>query len=104
MQHSFLPILLAALATACTIPTDTLSNNITTPFGILIQNPAFPVIHDRLMNLDPAGGGDQHLFLDPVGDQHFDLVLSSGVLAQADIHAVIDGEVPFFSPKTRVCS
>jgi len=95
MLHSFVSVILvlAAVTTACTIPPDTLSNNITAGFGILIQNPAFPVIHDRYMNLDPAGGGDQHLFLDPVGDRHFDLDLSSGILEQDIIHAVIDGEV-----------
>jgi hypothetical protein len=82
-----------AVTTACIIPADTLSNNITTSFGILIQNSAFPVIHDRYMNLDPAGGGDQHLFLDPVGDPTFNLMLSNGILEQDIIHAVIDGEV-----------
>ena len=84
MQRSFISALLAgaAVTTACVIPPDTLSNNITDGFGILIQNPAYPVIHDRYMNLDPAGGGDQHLFLDPVGDPTFNLVLNQGVLEQ----------------------
>lgn len=94
MQHSFVTALLGAvISTACVIPPDTLSNNITTGFGILIQNPAYPVIHDRYMNLMPAGGGDNHLFLDPVGNPTFDLVLGQGVLEQDVIHAVIDGEV-----------
>lgn len=87
MQHLFISALLAgaAVTTACVIPSGTLSNTITGGFGILIQNPAFPVIHDRYMNLDPAGGGDQHLFLDPVGDPTFNLVLNQGVLAQGII-------------------
>jgi kremen protein len=95
MQHSLFGTLVAAAAvtTACVIPPGTLSNTITTGFGILIQNPAFPVIHDRYMNLNPAGGGDQHLFLDPVGDRTFNLVLNAGALAQNIIHAVINGEV-----------
>jgi hypothetical protein len=95
--------LLAAtvVTTTCVIATDTLSNNITTGFGILIQNPAFPVIHDRYMNLDPAGGGDQHLFLDAVGDPTFNLVLSNGILEQDIIHAVIDGEVWLLLPLDR---
>jgi len=95
MQHLFISAFLAgaAVTTACVIPTVTLSNTITDGFGILIQNPAFPVIHDRYMNLDPAGGGDQHLFLNPIGDPTFNLVLNQGVLAQGIIHAVIDGEV-----------
>ena len=84
MQPLFISALLAgaAITTACVIPPGTLSNTITDGFGILIQNPAYPVIHDRYMNLDPAGGGDQHLFLDPVGDRTFNLVLNQGVLAQ----------------------
>jgi hypothetical protein len=97
MQRLFLSALLAGatITLACDIPTDTLSNTITDSFGILIQNPAFPVIHDHYMNLDPAGGGDQHLFLNPVGDAHFDLVLTQEVLGTGIIHAVIDGEVRF---------
>jgi hypothetical protein len=95
MQHSFISALLvgAAVTTACVLPTDTLPNNITTGFGILIQNPAYPIIHDHYMNLLPAGGGDQHLFLNPVGNPTFDLVLNSGSLAEGIIHAIIGGEV-----------
>jgi hypothetical protein len=95
MPHLLFSTLLAvaAVTRACVIPPGTLSNTITAGFGILVQNPAFPVIHDRYMNLDAAGGGDQHLFLDPVGVRTFNLVLNSGVLAQGIIHAVINGEV-----------
>jgi len=99
MQHSLISALLvgAAVTTACVLPTDTLSNTITTQFGILIQNPAFPIIHDRYMNLLPAGGGDQHLFLSPVANPTFNLVLNAGAIAQGIIHAVIGGEVRLFS-------
>jgi hypothetical protein len=94
MQYSFVSALLAAgLASACTPPTGTLSTTITKPFGILIQNPKYPVVHNHYMNLDPAGGGDKHLFLNPVGDSAFDLDLNAGVLEQGIIHAVIGGEV-----------
>jgi hypothetical protein len=95
MRSLIIPVLLAAatVTTACTLPTDTLSNNITTGFGLLIQNPAYPVIHDRYFNLLIAGGGDKHLFLSPVGDPAFDLVLDNGSLEQGIIHAIIGGEV-----------
>lgn len=95
MQYLSISALLALITgtTACVIPPGTLSNTITTGFGILIQNPAYPVIHNRYMNLDPAGGGDQHLFLNPVGNSAFNLVLNQGSLAQDAIHAVINGEV-----------
>jgi hypothetical protein len=95
MRLSFFLVFLAgaAITTACLIPPETLSNTITDSFGILIQNPAFPVIHDRYFSLLVAGGGDKHLFLDPVGDRASDLVLNQGVVAQGIIHAVIDGEV-----------
>ena len=91
----------AALTTACTLPTDTLSNTITDQFAVLIQNPAYPVIHNKYMNLEPAGGGDQHLFLAPAGLSYTQLVLSSGVLTTGAqtmnvptiVHAVIGGEV-----------
>lgn len=83
----------AAVTTACTLPTDTLSNNITTQYGILIKNAAFPVIHNRYFNLQVAGGGDKHLFLSPVGDPAFDLVLDNGVITQGIIHTNIGGEV-----------
>jgi len=89
----FVSLAVAAIATACTLPTDLLPNTITNGFGILIQNPAFPIIHDTYMNLDPAGGGDNHLFLAPVGNPTFNLVLEDDILEQDIIHAVIDGEV-----------
>ena len=106
MQHSFISALLAgaAVTTACVIPPDTLSNTITDGFGILIQNPAYPVIHDRYMNLDPAGGGDQHLFLDPVGDPTFNLVLNQGVLAQDIIVRNISSPILHLQRSIFVCT
>ena len=106
--HSFISALLAcaAVTTACVLPTDTLSNNITDGFGILIQNPEFPAIHDQYIMLEPAGGGDMHWFVGgqpPVGVSAFNLVLVDGVLEQGVIHAVIDGEVrlPVFLNHTK---
>src|SRR5690242_18935099 len=95
MQHFHVSALLAyaTVAAACTLPTTPLSNTITTGFGILIQNPTFPVIHDRYMDLNPAGGVDKHMFLSRVPEPAFDLVLTQGAIAQGIIHAVIGGEV-----------
>lgn len=45
------------------------------------------------MNLLAAGGGDQHLFVGPVGVPTFDLSLTEGALQHIDIRAVIGGEV-----------
>lgn len=83
------------MISACVIPPDALSNNITSGFGLLVQNPAFPSIHNRYFSLLVAGGGDKHLFLAPVGDVPSDLVLTQGVLAQGIIHGLIGGEVSF---------
>lgn len=50
------------------------------------------------MNLEPAGGGDMHFFLAPVGNPINSFTLVSGVLTLIqpgldDLHAVIGGEV-----------
>ncbi|KAF9870600.1 hypothetical protein CkaCkLH20_11906 [Colletotrichum karsti] len=82
----------AAVASACTLPTEPISNNITTGFGIQVQNPAAPIVHNRYMNLWSAGGGDQHLYLSPAGDAAFNLTLDNGVISRGIIHAVINGE------------
>ncbi len=83
----------AAVAMACVIPTDILSNTITQGFGIQVQNPAYPLIHNRYMNLWSAGGGDMHLYLAPAGDSAFNLLLTGGILDRLPIRAVINGEV-----------
>lgn len=98
-------LLQTAAAAACTIPTAPLSANITQGFAVQVQNPAFPEVHNRLMNLWSAGGGDQHLYLAPAGDRASDLTLIDGVLTKATvspvIRAVINGEVS--EPETRGC-
>lgn len=81
------------LISACTIPTTPLSNTISTGFAIQVQNASFPVIHNRLLNLWSAGGGDQHLYLSPAGDAVSNLTLVDGVITRLPIHAVINGEV-----------
>lgn len=83
----------AAAVSACTPPTDPISNNITEGFGIQIQNASVPIIHNRYVNLWSAGGGDQHLYLSPAGDSAFNLTLVNGVISRGIIHAVINGEV-----------
>ncbi|KAF0326773.1 hypothetical protein K4K61_009935 [Colletotrichum sp. SAR11_59] len=94
MVSSLMLKLLAAAVgvSACTLPTDPVSNNITTGFGIQVQNPAAPIVHNRYMNLWSAGGGDQHLYLSPAGDAAFNLTLDNGVISRGIIHAVINGE------------
>lgn len=95
MRPSFVTSLLfTALTSGCEIPDEpALSNNVTEPFGIRVQNASYPIIHNRFLNLDQAGGGDQHLYLSPFGNYSFDIVLSSGVIQWRDISAVINGEV-----------
>lgn len=83
----------ATFVSACTIPGGTLSNNITQGFAIQVQNKSHPEIHNRLMNLWEAGGGDKHLYLSPAGDAASDLTLVNGVISRGIIHAVINGEV-----------
>ncbi|KAL0938321.1 uncharacterized protein CTRU02_204931 [Colletotrichum truncatum] len=82
----------AAVVSACTPPTEPLSNNITTGFRIQVQNPSAPIVHNRYLNLWAAGGGDQHLYLSPAGADAFDLTLVNGVISRGIIHAVINGE------------
>lgn len=79
----------------CVIPygAEPLPNSITTGFAIQVQNSSYPVIHNRLMNLWQAGGGDQHLYLDPAGTPTSNLTLEDGVITRLPIRAVINGEV-----------
>src|SRR6187402_3027663 len=89
---------LVGIASACTIPTTPLSNTITKPFRIQVQNASYPAVNNLYMNLLEAGGGDKHLYIGPVGTPTFDLVLNGGVIQQGVVRAVIGGEV--FSPST----
>ena len=95
MLNSIATVFVAAVtfSTACTIPTTPLSNTISTGFAIQVQNTSFPVIHNRFMNLWSSGGGDQHLFLSPAGDDASNLTLVDGVITRLPIRAVINGEV-----------
>lgn len=83
----------ASVASACTTPPEALPSNITKGFAIQVQNASYPEIHNRMMNLWSAGGGDQHLYLSPAGDAASNLTLVNGVISRGDIHAVINGEV-----------
>lgn len=90
-----LAVLLGAVAStsACTIPTTPLSNNIPEGFSIVVQNPAIPIVHNRIMNFR-ANGDDEHLVLRPEGVVTGDLLfLVNGRLNTRNIHAVIDLEV-----------
>lgn len=95
----------AAAVTGCELPPGTLPRTITEGFAIQVQNPEFPVIHNRLMNLWEAGGGDKHLFLAPAGNSSDALTLVDGVITLATvvptIRAVINGEVCFYSLTRR---
>lgn len=95
LPSSSLAVFLGALATAlaCDIPGDTPSNTIAEGFAIQVQNASYPIIHNRMMNLWPAGGGDNHLYLSPAGDAASNLTLADGVINRGIIHAVINGEV-----------
>ncbi|RBQ98840.1 hypothetical protein VDGD_07393 [Verticillium dahliae] len=90
-----LSLLLFAVAVAaqCTLPNTPLSSTITEPFGIQVQNPAFPEIHNRYLYLWEAGGGDKHLYLNPAGVPATTLTLDAGVLELGPLFAVINGEV-----------
>lgn len=105
MSHSVSTLLLALLGAvastmACVIPSTPLSNNITQMFQIFVQNPAFPVIHDSIMNFRP-NGIDMHLVLRPAGQPTYDSIwLENGYLRNDEPFddprkAVIDLEVRF---------
>ncbi|KAL2067810.1 hypothetical protein VTL71DRAFT_15906 [Oculimacula yallundae] len=91
MRPHFVLVLVAS-ASACTIPATPLSNTITTPFRIQVQNASYPVVNNLFMNLLEAGGGDKHLYIGSVGTPTFNLVLTQGVIEQGAVHAVIGGE------------
>lgn len=94
-----------ASISACTIPTTPLSNNIPDGFSIVVQNPAIPIVHNRIMNFR-ANGDDEHLVLRPEGVVTNDLLfLVNGRLNTRNIHAVIDLEVRsilYISPRRAV--
>lgn len=86
----------AAFASAqCTIPTTPLSDDIPSHFRIQVQNASRPEVHNKYMNLFEAGGGDQHLFIGPVGEPTYDFTLVDGVVfnVRKNIRLVIGGEV-----------
>merc|ERR1712144_115813 len=86
MQRISLLALIAG-ASACVIPTTPLSNTITTPFRIQVQNASYPAVNNLYMNLLEAGGGDKHLYIGPVGTPTSNLVLTGGVIEQGVVHA-----------------
>ncbi|OAA43772.1 hypothetical protein NOR_04347 [Metarhizium rileyi] len=103
---SLIAMTAATAALPCVLPPDTPSNNIPEGFAIQVQNSSFPVIHNRLMNQWVAGGGDQHLYLSPVGNPAGDLTLVDGVITQSNsgktIRAVINGEYTAFDNTTKM--
>lgn len=94
-KSTLLLALLGAVAStsACVIPDEPLSNNITEKFQIFVQNPALPIVHDSIMNFRP-NGLDMHLVLRPAGQDTYDTIwLENGFLRNDDRYAVIDLEV-----------
>ncbi|KAL2019842.1 hypothetical protein VTK56DRAFT_9104 [Thermocarpiscus australiensis] len=94
----------AAVTMACTIPTDPLPNIITYPFRAQVQNASRPEVHNKYMNLFQAGGGDQHLFIGPVGVPTYDLTLVDGVINHIPngVRAVIGGEFSEIDHTTKM--
>ncbi|KAF8459077.1 hypothetical protein BGX38DRAFT_1084592, partial [Terfezia claveryi] len=91
----------------CTLPTSTTNNNITTPFAIKILYPDNPAIHSRRMMFQSAGGGDQHLYLEPTGATISNLTLHNGIIATSMnsgpiIRAVINGEYTARDNTTKI--
>ena len=79
----------------CVIPTEPLGDTILERFSIYVQNPAIPVIHNRVMNF-LANGEDEHLVLRPSGVVTGDsLWLEDGLLRYNLVRGVIDLEVSF---------
>lgn len=76
----------------CVIPTEPLGDTILERFSIYVQNPAIPVIHNRVMNF-LANGEDEHLVLRPSGVVTGDsLWLEDGLLRYNLVRGVIDLE------------
>ncbi|RPB12990.1 hypothetical protein P167DRAFT_605277 [Morchella conica CCBAS932] len=85
-------LLVTGVTAVCPIPAIYIEPTITRPFAIQVQNASYPVVHNRLMNLWQAGGGDQHLYLSPAGTPTSNLTLVDGVITRLPIRAVINGE------------
>ncbi|KAK3307270.1 WSC domain-containing protein [Chaetomium strumarium] len=106
MTRRALSVLLAgvAAASACTIPTEPLSTTISYPFRAQVQNASRPEVHNKYMNLFQAGGGDQHLFIGPVGVPTYDLTLVDGVINHVPhgVRAVIGGEFSEIDHTTKL--
>ncbi|KAK4663481.1 hypothetical protein QC763_608750 [Podospora pseudopauciseta] len=97
----------AAFASAqCTIPTTPLSDDIPSHFRIQVQNASRPEVHNKYMNLFEAGGGDQHLFIGPVGEPTYDFTLVDGVVfnVRKNIRLVIGGEWSEIDHTTKLFS
>ncbi|KAL2164969.1 hypothetical protein VTH06DRAFT_265 [Thermothelomyces fergusii] len=94
----------AAISSACTIPAEPLENNIDYFFRAQVQNASRPEVHNKYMNLYESGGGDQHLFIGPVGMPTYDLTLVEGVInhAQTGVRAVIGGEYSEIDHTTKM--
>ncbi|KAK3319130.1 carbohydrate-binding WSC domain protein [Apodospora peruviana] len=104
MQFKSLSGLLAAAAvtSACTLPTSTISNTFAGPIRVQVQNASYPAVNNLYMNLLAAGGGDQHLFVGPVGTPTYDLDLTAGSIGHGVIHAVIGGEDSTIDDTTKM--
>ncbi|KAK5626169.1 hypothetical protein RRF57_001884 [Xylaria bambusicola] len=97
---AFLLTSTVAAVSACTIPGGpALSNNITEPFALKLQNASNPEVHNHFLNIWDWGGGDQHLFVSPSGNSTKELQLINGVITLSNTfwdpprRAVINGEV-----------
>ncbi|KAK0643872.1 hypothetical protein B0T16DRAFT_430285 [Cercophora newfieldiana] len=95
----------AAVASAqCAIPVAPLPTSIPAPFRVEVQNITRPDVHGKHMNLYEAGGGDQHLFIGPVGNLTLDLTLVNGVInwLPGGVRAVIGGEFSEIDHTTKM--
>ncbi|KLU85182.1 hypothetical protein MAPG_04212 [Magnaporthiopsis poae ATCC 64411] len=86
----------STIISACVTPETPLPNTILEGFRIQFQNTSYPAVHKLHMNTKLAGGGDRHIFTDPVGDKVYNMTLVDGVItntwAEGTIRAVIGGE------------
>ncbi|KAK0627438.1 hypothetical protein B0T14DRAFT_423928 [Immersiella caudata] len=95
----------AALASAqCAIPGAPLPASIAAPFRLEVQNITRPDVHGTHMNVYEAGGGDQHLFIGPVGNLTHDFTLVNGVInwLPGGVRAVIGGEFSEIDHTTKL--